>query len=121
MFTVTVETNFTASHQLTFPDGSKEPLHRHNWLVIAAVSRYTLEKMELVINFHRLKSMLDGIVAELADTAMEKNDYFRQNGSSAEMLARYVYEKLQPQLPADVRLEAVKVAEQPGCWAKFTK
>jgi 6-pyruvoyltetrahydropterin/6-carboxytetrahydropterin synthase len=121
MFIVSVETNFTASHQLTFPDGSKESLHKHNWQVAATVSRYTLEKMKIVIDFERLKSMLDGIVAELVDTAMEKNDYFRESGSSAEMLAKYVYEKLQPQLPAEVRLEAVKVAEQPGCWAKFTK
>ncbi len=116
-----METNFAASHQLTFPDGSKEALHKHNWLVTAKVSRYALKEKEIVMDFRRLKSMLNDIVAVLADKAMEENDYFRQNGSSAEMLAKYVYEKLLPQLPEDVKLEAVKVVEEPGCSVKFTK
>ena len=119
MLTVTVETRFWASHQLTLPDGSKEPLHSHNWSVTADVSSDMLSNMGLVMDFHRLKEMLDNIVAEFDNMALDSIDYFRKNNSSAENVAGYIYEKLQLTLPKGVRLEAVRVAEEPGCSAKF--
>jgi 6-pyruvoyl-tetrahydropterin synthase len=38
MFTVSIESNFTASHQLTLPDGLHEPVHNHEWSVTAEVA-----------------------------------------------------------------------------------
>ncbi len=119
MLTVSVETRFWASHQLTLPDGSKEPLHSHNWSVTADVRSDMLSNMGLVMDFHRLKEMLDNIVAEFDNMALDSIDYFRKNNSSAENVAGYIYEKLQLTLPTDVTLEAVRVAEEPGCSAKF--
>ena len=121
MFTVSVETHFWASHQLTLSDGPKESLHRHNWKVAAEVGSETLNKMGLVMDFRRLKTLVDNIVGELADTTLEKKDYFRQNGSSAEIVAKYIYEKLSPRLPEAVILNNIRVVEEPGCWAKFGK
>ena len=119
MLSVSVETWFWASHQLTFPDGSKEPLHAHNWSAAADVSSSKLNDMGFVMDFHRLKHMLDNIVAEFDNIALENIDYFRQNTSSAENVAKYIYEKLRLALPEGVRLEAVRVAEELGCSAKF--
>ena len=121
MFRVSVETHFWASHQLSLPDGSKEPLHRHNWSVTADVSSEKLNKMGLVMDFHRLKALVDNIVAKLENTSLDKTDYFRTNNPSAENVARYIYERLGPKLPGDVKLEAIRVVEEPGCSAKFWK
>jgi 6-pyruvoyltetrahydropterin/6-carboxytetrahydropterin synthase len=121
LFTVSVETHFWASHQLALPDGSREPAHQHNWAVTAEVSGSELNKMGLVMDFQRLRVMLDDIAGELDNNAIEKIDYFRENGSSAENVARYIYEKLEPKLPKGVRLEAVKVCEERGCSAKFSR
>ncbi|MHC4424383.1 MAG: 6-pyruvoyl trahydropterin synthase family protein, partial [Planctomycetota bacterium] len=79
MFTISVETCFWASHQLTLPDGSKESLHHHNWVVTADVSSNELNSMGLVMDFHRLKAMVDNIVADFDNIQLEKLDYFRQN------------------------------------------
>jgi 6-pyruvoyltetrahydropterin/6-carboxytetrahydropterin synthase len=119
MLTVSVETCFWASHRLTLPDGSKEPLHSHNWSVTAYVGANTVSDMGLVMDFRRLKAMLDDIVAEFDNVSLDGIDYFQQNNSTAENVARYIYEKLHPRLPKDVILEAVMVAEEPGCAAKF--
>jgi len=119
MLTVSVETRFWASHQLTLPDGSKEPVHSHNWSVTADVSSDMLSNMGLVMDFHRLKEKLDNIVAEFDNMALDSIDYFRKDNSSAENVAGYIYEKLQLTLPKGVKLEAVRVAEEPGCSAKF--
>jgi len=122
MFTVSIETHFRASHRLTLPDGRKEPLHRHNWTVAADVSSSELNSRGLVIDFHQLKQMVDNIVAELDNNiALDKIDYFQQNNSSAETIAKYIYEKLEPKLPRAVTLNHVRVAEEPGCSAKFGK
>lgn len=119
MLTVSVETRFWASHQLTLPDGSKEPLHSHNFSVTADIGSDMLSNMGLVMDFRRLKAMLDNIVAEFDNVTLDSIDYFGQNNSTAENVAKYIYEKLRPGLPKDVKLEAVSVAEEPGCLAKF--
>ena len=119
MFTVSVETHFQASHQLALPDGSKEPTHGHNWLVTADVSSETMKPLGVVMDFRQLKAMADDIVAEFENKSLDKLDYFQRNNPSAENVAKYIYEKLEPKLPKGIELRSVKVEEEPGCSAKF--
>ena len=121
LFTVNVETHFWASHQLTLPDGAKEPLHHHNWAVTADVSSGELNNMGLVMDFHRLRTIVDGIVADFDNIQLDRLDYFRRNSSSAENVAKYIYNKLEPKLPKGLKLNHVRVVEEPGCSAKFGK
>ena len=65
MFTVSVDTYFWASHRLTLPDGSKEPAHSHNWRVTANVSSDRLDGMGLVMDFGRLKAMMDEVPLQI--------------------------------------------------------
>jgi 6-pyruvoyltetrahydropterin/6-carboxytetrahydropterin synthase len=121
LFTVSVETHFWASHRLTLPDGSKEPLHHHNWAVTAEVDSDKLNKMGLVMDFHQLKVMVDDIIAGFDNATLDSIDYFQQNNSSAETIAEYIYEKLRTKLPKSLRLNHIRVVEEPGCSAKFSK
>jgi 6-pyruvoyltetrahydropterin/6-carboxytetrahydropterin synthase len=121
LFTLSVETNFEAFHSLNLPDGSKEPVHSHNWLVIADVSSKSVNQAGLVMDFNQLKELIDNIVSHFNASSLEKNEYFHQNNSSAEMVAKYIYEKLEPILDDKIKLESVKVTEQPGCSAKYTR
>jgi 6-pyruvoyltetrahydropterin/6-carboxytetrahydropterin synthase len=120
MLTVSVETRFWASHQLTLPGGPKESVHSHNWSVTADVGSKVLSDMGLVMDFRRLKAMLNDIVAEFDNVTLDNIDYFQPINSTAENVAKYIFEKLQLRLPKDVKLEAVRVTEEPGCSAKFT-
>ena len=119
MFTISVETHFRASHQLALPDGSKESVHGHNWLVTADVSSETLHPTGIVMDFRQLKAMVDDIVGEFDDAPLDSLDYFQRNNPSAENVAKYIYEKLEPKLPKGIRLQSVNVEEEPGCSAKF--
>jgi 6-pyruvoyltetrahydropterin/6-carboxytetrahydropterin synthase len=121
MFTISIETHFKASHQLTLPDGSKEPLHHHNWGVTAKISSDKLDSMGLVMDFSRLKAMVNKTIAEFDNIPLDSIDYFRRNNSSAENVARYIFDKLEPKLPDSVKLRSIKVIEEPGCSAKFSK
>jgi 6-pyruvoyltetrahydropterin/6-carboxytetrahydropterin synthase len=121
MFTVSVETGFRASHQLALPDGSKEPLHHHNWAVTAKVSSDKLDSMGLVMDFSRLKAMVDKTIADFDNVPLDSIDYFQRNNSSAENVAKYIFDKLEPKLPSGVKLRSIKVIEEPGCSAKFSR
>ncbi|MFC1794282.1 6-pyruvoyl tetrahydropterin synthase family protein [Planctomycetota bacterium] len=119
MFTISVERHFLASHQLTFPDGSKEPVHNHDWVVTANLSSERLNNMGVVMDFRVLQAMIDKTVAGFDNTALESISYFQQNNPSAENVAKYIYEKLRIELPEGVELQNVRVVEEPGCSAKF--
>ncbi len=119
MFRISVETGFRASHQLTFPNGSKEQLHVHDWVVVAVVSREELDEVGLVMDFNLLKSDIDKITSEFGDT-LDSGDFSRQN-SSAELVAKCIYEKLRSGLPVSVKLDCVKVTEQPGCSGEYSE
>ena len=121
MFTISVETSFYCSHQLTLPDGSKEAVHNHNWIVTADVSSQKLNNMGLVMDFVQLKKMLEKIVSEFEGGKLEENAFFKVNNPSAEAVAEYIYQKLEVELTEEVMLESISVVEKPGCCAKFSK
>ena len=119
MFTISVERHFRASHQLILPDGSKEPVHDHDWVVTASLSSEKLNNMGVVMDFRALKAMIDKTVAGFDYTALESTGYFQQNNPSAENVAKYIYEKLRIELPEGVKLRNIRIVEEPGCSAKF--
>ncbi|UCG58768.1 MAG: 6-carboxytetrahydropterin synthase [Phycisphaerales bacterium] len=121
MFAVSVETEFRASHQLVLSDGSTEDAHDHNWRVLAEVSSERLNDAGLVMDFERLKSAIDNIVAQFENKPLNTIDYFRRHNPSAENVAKYVYEKLELELPGGLGLEHITVVEEPNCSARFTK
>ncbi|MHC4758981.1 MAG: 6-pyruvoyl trahydropterin synthase family protein [Planctomycetota bacterium] len=121
MYSVIVETNFRAPHQLTLPNGSREPLHEHDWKIATRVTSKKLNKMGIVIDFYRLKGLVQNTVSDIDGEALEKIEFFQRNNSSAENVAKYIYEKLEMVLPKSVKLEDVTVTEETGCLAKFEK
>ena len=121
MFTVNVKTSFQASHQLTLPDGSKEPLHSHNWIISACVGSDILNNIGVVMDFHQLKSVLDKITSEFNNISLNRVDYFRRNNPTAENVARYIYQKLELILPKGLELQSIRVEEEAGFLAEFSK
>ena len=113
MFTTSVERHFQASHQLTLPDGSKEPVHRHDWVVTASISSEKLNNMGVVMDFQVVKAMIDKTLACFDNKALESVSYFQQNNPSVENVAKYIYEKLRIKLPEDVSKLALFLATQP--------
>ena len=120
MFRITVERSFNASHQLALPDGSKEPLHAHDWLVRTAVRAAKLDSMVLVMDFHKLEALVDAAVAPLAGRKLEQLDDFIEINASAEYVAKYIFEQIERELESRVHLESVEVMETPGCWASYS-
>jgi 6-pyruvoyl-tetrahydropterin synthase len=77
--------------------------------------------MGIVMDFHKLKALTRSIVTDLEAARLDDFDYFEENNSSAESLAKYIYEKIEHFLPDDVILECITVVEEPGCSVKFQR
>jgi len=65
MYELTVETTFSAAHQLRGYKGKCEHLHGHNWKVQVHVSAKKLNSIDIAIDFHELKDLLREVVAPL--------------------------------------------------------
>jgi len=120
LFTITIETAFTARHQLTLADGRTEPAHSHNWLIRTAVSADKLDETGLVIDFDDLKARIEAVTAPFNGAKLEDLSCFKGANASAEAVAKYIYDKTEPLLPAYVNLEYVEVMESAGCRAKYS-
>ena len=73
------------------------------------------------MNFHKLRELLENITSKFNRKSLNKMKYFKKNNPSAENVAKYIFEKLEPELPKNVKLECVSVIEEPLCTAKFRK
>ena len=119
MYSIEVRTGFRAGHQILLADGSREELHEHEWEVICRVSSDKLNKMGLVMDFHRLRMMIGEITDMWDGGKLEEDAYFGEWGSSAECVAKRVYDLLEGRLAEGVWLESVGVVEQAGCVAIY--
>lgn len=121
MFRLRVQKRFWASHSLRVSGGRREQGHCHNWAVTAQVSRKELDESGMVIDFCRLEEMLESIISKFDNTLLDETEYFARNNPSAENVAKYIYEKIESQLPEKVSLDNITVSENPGCSATFER
>lgn len=120
MYTVTVESTFAASHQLTMPDGVKEELHAHDWIVRVAVGAEEVDQWGLAIDFVELKALIERITKSFVDRKLEELACFEGVNASTENVTKYIYDKIEPLLATRLNLQYVEVMESPGCWTKYT-
>ena len=120
MFTIFLTTAFTAPHQLTFSDGTQEPLHEHEWKVCAAVSADKLNAEDLVMDFEELKLLLEGALQDFRGKRLETISLLENRNASAENVARILYQQIAPKLPDTVCLDYVEITEAPNCRARYS-
>ena len=121
MYTITVESSFKASHQLTYAGGKTEENHAHDWQLKVAAQIEELDENGLAVDFIYLKSRIDEITEMLDNTQLEELTCFEGINVTAENIARYFYDRLESQMPTKAMLLSVEIMEAPGCWAKYNK
>ena len=118
MYRITVTTNFRAGHQLTLASMT-EPYHIHDWIVEAAVGGQSLDENGLLFDFNKLKKNLENIVCQFDGRKLEDLKCFENMNTSAENVAKYIYDKVKTLLPKEISLLYVEVTETPGCRARY--
>jgi 6-pyruvoyltetrahydropterin/6-carboxytetrahydropterin synthase len=122
MFEISVTRIFAAAHAIRLPDGTREPVHGHNWTLVVAVAADKLDAIETVMDFHALEALVEEAIARWHNANLDACEPFvGPNGrnSTAEAVAHHVGERVAARLPAHVRLRYASVTEAPGCTATW--
>jgi len=120
MYELTVETTFSAAHQLRGYKGKCEHLHGHNWKVQVHVSAKKLNSIDIAIDFHELKDLLREVVAPLDHSMLNEVFPFTEKNPSSENIAKWIYDCLSKKLKKKgVMLSAVTVWESETASATY--
>jgi len=143
MYEITNTPTFAAAHAIRLYDGSREALHGHNWTVEVTVAAAELDRIELVMDFHKLERLVDRLMGQVDNRNLNDIPPFAgaapaaggaaSSGASgeaaaargggvnptAERVAWWLGSELAKVLPRRVRLVGVRVGEAPGCVATW--
>ena len=119
MYELRIERVVHATHAIRLYDGSMEEPHAHDWDVFVYVESKELDEIEVVMDFHELERVVDGVLAPLKDADFNGHEAFAGVNPTAERVAEHIYKAIAPQLPGRVSLAAVTVTEAPGCRATY--
>ena len=120
MYELSVESSFSAAHQLRGHGGGCEKLHGHNWKVQVHVLAERLNEIDLAIDFHVLKKYLAECLAPLDHSMLNEVFPFTEKNPSSENIAKWVYDSMRKRfLNGDVHLSAVTVWESETASATY--
>ena len=99
MYSIKVESHFSAAHNLREYKGKCEELHGHNWKVEAAVAAEKLDKTGMVMDFTYIKAELEKIMETLDHKYINNIPYFKEVNPTSENIAKYIHDNLKAALP----------------------
>lgn len=121
MFEISAEYTFAAGHALRGYKGKCENVHGHNYKVQVTVAGERLNSIGLLMDFVDLRAAIKGLVDRLDHRFLNDLPPFDQLNPSAENLAKYFYDGLEPQVREQGnRVSAVKVWETDTTSATFS-
>jgi 6-pyruvoyltetrahydropterin/6-carboxytetrahydropterin synthase len=119
MYEVRVERAFEASHRRA-PDGSETEPHEHRWRVAVRVESEELNQMAIVIDFRRVRDLLDEIVDPLRGTVLEDHPELGGAPTTPLALAEWLADKVATETSRPpCRLVAVEVEADAGVVYEF--
>lgn len=126
MYELTVQGEFCAAHAIVIA-GEREPVHGHNFRVVAAVRGERLDGEGLLVDFHAVEAALREVLGAWNNRDLNGTPPFDKVNPTAELIARTVYEQLAAKLDArgvlreelGARLVWVSVTEAPGCAVRY--
>lgn len=98
MFDLTIESQFSAAHQLRGYKGKCEALHGHNWRVQVTVSSEKLDDLGMVLDFHELKAITGEVLASLDHAFLNDVFPFTEINPSSENMAKWIYESIRKKI-----------------------
>jgi 6-pyruvoyltetrahydropterin/6-carboxytetrahydropterin synthase len=112
MFEITAEYSFAAGHALRGYKGKCEHVHGHNYKVQVTVAGEQLNSIGLLMDFVDLRAWIKALVERLDHRFLNDLPPFDQLNPSAENLAKYLCEEIEPQaIKQGLRVNAVTVWE----------
>ncbi len=120
MFELMVEKSFSAAHQLRGYKGKCERMHGHNWKVQVHIAAERLNDIDIAMDFHDMKKLLEEIVEPLDHSFLNDIFPFTEKNPSSENIAKWIYDSLNKKLANEnVQVSAVTVWESDSASATY--
>lgn len=120
MYSIKVRDRFSSAHRLVGIGGKCEDLHGHNYLVEVEVEGDKLDEQGVLIDFRELKGLLREVVSRLDHKYLNEIDFFKDNSSSSEYIAHYIFREVKSRLKnANVKIRSVSVWESEDSCATY--
>jgi len=121
MYSIKIESYFSAAHFLRGYKGKCEELHGHNWKVEVSTEAKKLDKIGMVLDFKDLKRELNKVLEKLDHKCLNDVAYFSAAGGkkanpTSENIAQYIYQNLKS---AVKNLKSVTVWENHNSCASY--
>ena len=116
MFEIKVIRDFSSAHNLRGYQGKCEKLHGHNWKVEVIVAGNKLNKIGMLIDFRRVKQLLDKVLDTLDHKYLNDVNNFKKNNPTSENIAKYIFQSLKKKVRA---LKVVTVWESQDSCASY--
>ena len=111
MYTLTVQSGFSAAHYLVDYPGPCQQVHGHNYNVELTIAASTLDESGMVIDLMELKKVLDDCLSPFDHHLLNKVPPFDRQNPTSENLARYIFEYAEERLKSKVQVVQVRVME----------
>jgi 6-pyruvoyltetrahydropterin/6-carboxytetrahydropterin synthase len=122
MYTVTVETEFSAAHIIRGYNGPCSRPHGHNWKVTVEAKTDVLDNLGMSVDFYILQKKIDEIVSQFDHRDLNTTPPFDQAlNPTSENIARYFYGELKKNLPEHIQLSSVAIGETGQYTAKYSE
>lgn len=111
MYTVFIETRFSAAHRLVGYEGHCGRVHGHTWKVRVEVKTNHINEIGISIDFKELRQLTKSVLSKLDHQNINEIPPFDRINPTAENLSRHFFEEIGELLPEKVRMTAVTVWE----------
>ena len=122
MYEITVDREFCAAHALEI-QGTREPVHGHNFRVTVTVAGDELDSDGLLCDFHTVNAVLKDVCRPFVNANLNETPPFDRSIPTAELIAKLIGDAMTAHLgdalaPA-ATIAAVRVTETTGCAATY--
>ena len=120
MYKLTIETKFSAAHQLREYQGRCERLHGHNWKVGVTVDARKLNDIGLAMDFKDLKDVTNSFLSQVEHAFVNEVPPFDEINPSSENIAKWLYDGLSVKInDGNLKVSSITVWESDTASATY--
>jgi len=118
MFTIGVQSGFSAAHFHCGAEKSCEQIHGHNYRIEVEMSSPEL-RGDMVVDFGLVQQKLSEVIKPWDHHLLNEVKDFSGIEPTTEIICRLLYENLSSRFSGEVSLRKVTVWETDDCWASY--
>ncbi|MDI6839242.1 MAG: 6-carboxytetrahydropterin synthase QueD [bacterium] len=111
MWLVSIESKFSAAHQLKGYPGECSGVHGHNFKVKVTVEAAVLKSVGFGMDFRKLNKILNEIIKRLDHKNLNELPEFGAVNPTAENIAKLIWTELKPKIKKSIKLKEVQIWE----------